>query len=472
MNLVDFFKNLIENNLKNELENSIANSIDNAVSSNIDIIKNYKNIYVISVGKVSLIMYKFLLNSFNKYHINFNKALVIYDVNLSIDMIQDSKVEFVASTHPLVSQNSFIAANKVIDLILKNDSEDSLFLFLISGGSSSMIEDSIIPYLTLSEIYKMLLKLDIDIYKLNTYRTFLSNIKGGKLLQYFNKSKIISFIISDVPFNNIDIIGSGLTAFYKKLSYEQINQLVSELSQYLKILIDTRMFLNIINKNKEIEKIMENKQGYLDQNLHNFVLLDNFQAIYSLYNQLNYFKEFYKLENKLSDFSIDFSIEIVCSHVNLDLYNLCKFFKAFILTKLNEYLKGIIKKGVRVYLFGGETFFKVLKDGYGGRVQHLGLSLLTELYSYFLENNIVNKVSIYFLGLATDAKDGNTNNAGFILPINQFFNKDISKIKKYIENFNSGIFFDNPKNSKYVIKFEYGLVNLNEIYGIIFDFKE
>ncbi|MGC8733519.1 MAG: DUF4147 domain-containing protein [bacterium] len=469
MSLVDFLKNLIENNFKNELQNSIANSIDNAVYSNIDIIKNYKNIYIISVGKVSLNMYKSLINSFNKYQINFNKALVIYDVNLNIKKdIEDSKVEFIASTHPLVSENSFIAAGKVIDLILQNDSEDSLFLFLISGGSSSMIEDSIIPYPTLSEIYKLLLKVDIDIYKLNTYRTFLSNIKGGKLLQYFNKSKIISFIISDVPFNNIDTIGSGLTAFYKKFSYEQINQLISELSEYLKILVDAKMFLNIINKNKEIEKIMEQKQEYLSKNLHNFVLLDNFEAIYLLYNQLNYFKEFYKLKNKVDDFFI----EIVSSHVNLDLYSLSKFFKAFVFTKLNEYLKGIAKKGIRVYLFGGETYFKVLKDGYGGRVQHLGLFLLKELYYLFLNNSFNSKLDIYFLGLATDGKDGNTNNAGVILHINEFFDKNIDKIEKYVENFNSGIFFDNPKNSKYVIKFDYGLVNLNEIYGFIFDFKE
>ena len=476
MNLVNFFRNLIENNFKSELENSINNSIENAVYSNIDVIKNYENIYIISIGKASLSMYNALIYTFKKYKLNFNKALIVYDINLKNQIKDfeitenDKRTELIESTHPLVSENSFIAAKKIIDLISEFDSENSLFLFLISGGSSSMVEDSIIPPITLAEIYKILLQIDLNIYQLNTYRTFLSNIKGGKLLQYFNKSKIMSFIVSDVPFNSIDIVGSGLTAFYKKLSYEQINQLVSELSQYLKIFLDAKMFLNIINKNKKIEKIIQNKQEYLNQNLHNFILLDNFEAVYVLYNQLNYLKEFYKLKNKIGDFLV----EIVSSHINLDLYSLSKFLKAFVFTKLNEYLKGIIKKGIRVYLFSGETFLKVLKDGYGGRLQHLALYLIKELYylKQFNIDELKNKVDILFFSLATDGKDGNTNNAGIILPIFEFFKKDISKIEKYLDNFNSGIFFDNPKNNKYLISLPYGLINLNEIYGIIFDFKE
>lgn len=473
MNLVDFFKNIIETNFKDELKSILYSSIDNAVYSNIDIIKNYKNIFIISVGKVSLIMFKALIDSFQKYKINYNKAYIIYDINLKNDLEDNflnnnQKIELLPSTHPLVSENSFIAAKKVIDLILQNDSQDSLFLFLISGGCSAMIEDSVIPYPTLSEIYKILLNLDLNIYQLNTYRTFLSNIKGGKLLQYFNKSKIISLIISDVPFNSIDIIGSGLTTYYKKLSYEQINQLVSELSEYLKILVDAKMFLNIIHKNKEIQKIMETKTEYLNKNLSNIIILDNFEAIYLLFNQLNKLKDFYKLSLGISNFDI----KIVCSHINLDLYSLCNTFKSFIFTKLNEYLKGEIKSGIKVYLFGGETFLKILKEGYGGRIQHLALSLLKELYYYFNSNNsILEKVDLLFLGLATDAKDGNTNNAGVIINITEFLNKDISKIERYLNNFNSGIFFDNPKNSKYVIKLPYGLINLNEIYGIIFNFK-
>ncbi len=482
MNLVDFFKNVIEKNFKNELISIISKSIDNAVYSNIDIIKRYRNIFVVSVGKVSLIMFKALVDSLEKHHIDYTKAYVIYDNSLSnsIDseffsnLKNDLKVELIGSTHPLVSKDSFIAAKKVIDLIVENDSPDSLFLFLVSGGSSAMIEDSAIPYYTLSEIYKILLNIDLNIYQLNTYRTFLSNIKGGKLLQYFNKSKIISFIISDVPFNSVDIIGSGLTAYYKKLSYEQISQLVSELSEYLKILVDAKMFLTIINKNKEIQKIIETKKEYLNKNLYNIILLDNFDATYLLFDQLNKLKEIYKLSNKVSDFDI----EIVCSHINLDVYNLCNMFKSFVFTKLREYLKGGNLKGVKVYLFGGETFLKVLKDGYGGRIQHLALLLLKELYYYFNANldesfkSIVSKIDLVFLGLATDAKDGNTNNSGVIFNISEFFSKDISKLEKYINNFNSGIFFENPKNVNYVIKLPYGLINLNEIYGFIFDFKE
>jgi len=171
MNLIDFIKNTIQNNFKNELQNSINNSIENAVCFNIDVIRNYKNIYIISVGKASLSMYNALINTFEKYNLSFNKALVIYDINLK-DQIKDweifeknKEIELIESTHPLVSDNSFKAAKKIIDLALEFDNENSLFLFLISGGSSSMVEDSIIPPITLAEIYKILLQVDLNIYK-------------------------------------------------------------------------------------------------------------------------------------------------------------------------------------------------------------------------------------------------------------------------------------------------------------------
>ena len=91
MDLFDFIKNTIQNNFKNELQNSINNSIENAVYSNINVIRNYKNIYIISVGKASLSMYKALINTFEKYNLSFNKALVIYDINLK-DQIKDWEI--------------------------------------------------------------------------------------------------------------------------------------------------------------------------------------------------------------------------------------------------------------------------------------------------------------------------------------------------------------------------------------------
>ncbi|MCS6954839.1 MAG: hypothetical protein NZM44_00575, partial [Candidatus Calescibacterium sp.] len=69
-----------------------------------------------------------------------------------------------------------------------------------------------------------------------------------------------------------------------------------------------------------------------------------------------------------------------------------------------------------------------------------------------------------FFALATDGIDGNTNKSGCI--ISNKINIETSKIQKYIINFNSGLFFENPKNDKYSITIPPGLNNLNEIYGI------
>ena len=479
MNYLDIFnliKKTIERDFKENLRLSIFNSISQILDLKIQTIRNYRNIFVVSVGKASLTMYNTLIDILKTYNIHTTRDIVIYDSsinNLDILNTNKSNVEFIGSTHPYVNQNSFVAAKKVIDLIIQNDDINSLFLFLISGGSSAMIEDSVIPYMTLSEIYKMLLNLNINIYELNKVRTFLSTIKGGKILQYFSESKIMSFIISDVPFNDIDTIGSGLTTHYKRISYSEIEKMISFLSNNLKVIIDAKLLLNVINKNKEIDKIMEAKEEYLKNNLENFVLLDNFKAVYMLFKKL--------LENFNLDKNLklnDLKIEIAFSHLDLDIYSLCNLLKSFVFTKLNEvkqYInEGNTKSRVDIYLFGGETFLNVLKQGYGGRIQHLALIFVKELYTILKQINIDNLKEILFVALATDGKDGNTNNAGVILPIMELIKSDteiINKLEKYISNFNSGVFFDNPKNKRYVIKFPYGLINLNEIYMLVFIFN-
>ena len=56
-----------------------------------------------------------------------------------------------------------------------------------------------------------LLKSRANIHEINTVRRHLSSLKGGRLIELCRASRVCSLIISDVPGNCLQDIGSGLT---------------------------------------------------------------------------------------------------------------------------------------------------------------------------------------------------------------------------------------------------------------------
>lgn len=438
--MIKKIKNLIELDFPLSInpENIIQEKIEiKSKSINIDeeTIKLRKNTYIISIGKVAI---KFAQSISHK--LNHKKIIIITDEKYTKeeDIKNNQDKEILISTHPYLSQNSISNTEKIINFLKCIDSEDTTIIFLISGGASSMFEYPIINPNLAIEIYKYLLKQELDIYQINTVRRFFSYVKGGKILQYINKSQIISLIFSDVPSNDLATIASGIT-FLKKQNIEEI-QTVAEI---LKPLIDHYTIHQTMRTNFDIyQKIETNNKNI--QDIHHFILADNLLATKKLQKILK--------ENK-------FQVINVSCHLKLKHHDLVNLFKWCILSNLEN-------EPNLVLLFGGETSIKIEKEGYGGRLQHLVLEILREIKN--LENIIPQKLlknkEIIFFAFATDGIDGNTNKSGAI--ISNKINISIDKIEKYLANFNSGLFFENPKNQNYVICIPPGINNLNEIYGV------
>ncbi|WP_139956976.1 glycerate kinase type-2 family protein [Flavicella sediminum] len=118
-------------------------------------------------------------------------------------------IKHFTSTHPLVSEKSIAAA----DLLLEGMSqlkENDVFVFLLSGGASAMIEKPV-SGLTLDDFRKIsaaLLTSGIDIKALNTVRKSISEIKGGKLADQ-TKAKGVVLVLSDVIGDDLQTIGSA-----------------------------------------------------------------------------------------------------------------------------------------------------------------------------------------------------------------------------------------------------------------------
>ncbi len=116
--------------------------------------------------------------------------------------------------HPLPNAASMESAAKALALLRAYDAEDTLVLFLISGGGSAMFEQPVDPNLTLDDlqtINRALVNCGAVINEMNIVRRHLSAVKGGKLAAAAPHSRQISLYISDVNSDDLTTVASGPT---------------------------------------------------------------------------------------------------------------------------------------------------------------------------------------------------------------------------------------------------------------------
>jgi hydroxypyruvate reductase len=122
------------------------------------------------------------------------------------------RIEVVEAAHPVPDDAGRRAAKRIAELT-KGLTRDDLVLCLISGGASSLLAmpaDGI----TLEEkqaINKALLKSGAAIDEMNCVRKHLSAIKGGRLAAMCAPAQVVTLLISDVPGDAPQVIGSGPT---------------------------------------------------------------------------------------------------------------------------------------------------------------------------------------------------------------------------------------------------------------------
>jgi glycerate 2-kinase len=122
------------------------------------------------------------------------------------------RIEVVEAAHPVPDDAGRRAAKRIAELT-KGLTKDDLVLCLISGGASSLLA---MPAegITLEEkqaINKALLKSGAAIDEMNCVRKHLSAIKGGRLAAMCSPAKVVTLLISDVPGDSAEVIGSGPT---------------------------------------------------------------------------------------------------------------------------------------------------------------------------------------------------------------------------------------------------------------------
>ena len=124
-------------------------------------------------------------------------------------------IQFFPGGHPTPNQASFAGASAALSMLraLHGASpDDTLCLFLISGGASAMMELPLDPSISLSDTvayHQALVHSGASIVEINCVRKHFSAVKGGRLALAAGNARKISLLVSDVPPAHLDALASG-----------------------------------------------------------------------------------------------------------------------------------------------------------------------------------------------------------------------------------------------------------------------
>ncbi len=122
------------------------------------------------------------------------------------------RIEVIEAGHPMPDAAGADAARRMLELA-ESAGADDLVVFLASGGASALLAAPA-PGVTIEDkqaITRALLRSGATIHQMNAVRKHLSAIKGGRLAAAAAPARLLTLAISDVPGDDIDVIGSGPT---------------------------------------------------------------------------------------------------------------------------------------------------------------------------------------------------------------------------------------------------------------------
>ncbi len=162
---------------------------------------NRRNLFVFGSGKASVGAAKAVAAILGD---RITGGLVVSNDEAELD-----RIRIVVGAHPVPDARSEQAADLLMER-LAGLSEEDFFLYLLSGGSSTLIEKPIPPLRLedLQDMSRLLLRAGVPIDEMNAVRKQLSRIKGGRLGRMTKASGVV-LVISDVIGDDLETIGSA-----------------------------------------------------------------------------------------------------------------------------------------------------------------------------------------------------------------------------------------------------------------------
>ncbi|MEQ7154843.1 glycerate kinase type-2 family protein [Brevundimonas aurifodinae] len=123
-----------------------------------------------------------------------------------------SRFEVMTAGHPVPDAGSLAAGERMLALASELGDQDVL-VALMSGGASALLAAPVRGATLHDEIdlNRRLLRSGLPISQMNAARSRLSRIKGGGLARAASPARVITFVLSDVPDDMPERVGSGPT---------------------------------------------------------------------------------------------------------------------------------------------------------------------------------------------------------------------------------------------------------------------
>lgn len=289
--------------------------------------------------------------------------------------------------HPLPNAASLEAASRALSLLRQHDSEQTLILFLISGGGSAMFEQPIDPGIALDDLQavnKTLVNCGAVISEMNIVRRHLSAVKGGKLAAAAPRSRQVSLYISDVNSDDLTTVASGPT-LPDASTVEDFRQIVERydlIGQFPANVVRSSAF-------RQSAVASRTPEGGILNALHtHHLLMDNRRAML----------EAQRIAERDFGCIVELADDLVEGHV-----------EAMMLAHIERIVLLQAKhRGKPVALIsGGEAICPVRGNGQGGRNQEFILRAAIQMHQFQTEHVVA-------LSAGTDGIDGHSPAAGAI----------------------------------------------------------
>lgn len=340
-------------------------------------LNGFENICLVGTGKASSSMAKAIEELLGD---RITKGLITTKYGHALPL---RFTEIIEAGHPLPDSKGLEGARKIKDLLTNTGPKD-LVLFLISGGGSALLP---LPAdgITLEEkqeLTQLLLDCGADIKEINTIRKHISQMKGGWLARWAFPSTVITFILSDVVGDPLDVIASGPTvpdtstfqeAWEILKRYGLINEIATSIQNHLQA-----------GREGKIKETPKAGEGVFEK-VHNMIIGSNIVALRAAEKEFS---------------SAGFNTITLSSSIVGETREAARFHGAIV--------REVVSTGKPIgrpacILSGGETTVTIRGNGLGGRNQEFALSGAFEISG--LEK-------VVLLSGGTDGTDGPTDAAG------------------------------------------------------------
>ncbi|GBC72143.1 D-glycerate 2-kinase [Candidatus Calditenuaceae archaeon HR02] len=339
-------------------------------------LREFREIWVVSVGKAAPGMARGMLDVLDR---PVGKCIVIAPVGSDTSIIE-GEAEVHLASHPIPDESGLKAQARLLEE-LSTASSDTLIIFLLSGGSSALLpapatglnlEDE-------AEVTRRLMNAGATIEELNIVRKHISSIKGGQLARMMMPARVLCLILSDVPGDRLDVVGSGPTVPDPSTFRDAYNVLVRrgvwhDAPARVRERIEAGMAGTVEETPKPGDRVFQRVTNFLIGSVS-----DACEAAAQAAREMGY-----------DAVILSRSFEGEASSLGI------------LLGSIAIELEG--RAGV-LYVLGGESTVRVKGGGVGGRNQELALAALTRLRR---------DSRCLVVSIGTDGVDGPTDAAGAI----------------------------------------------------------